>query len=362
MGITSSGMVETAALFSNTPVAVPEIGNSLRLQVTLTTTNVRALGLGLYQSGGALPHTGLINSQLVGSSSTLATGGTQGWLGYRFSLDGTAATPAIALERRPAQPGTSNASQSLIVPGTSSSAPTVHSIGSGTVPGFSWADGGTYTLTFDISRAGEDALDLSVTLYSGTSPVGPALGSATVTTTSAATLPSALAGSFDALAIGYRNRDGNSVSHVRVTQVTVQEFASTSVSDQYGAFLATYQLDPATTGAPTEDPEFDGIANALEFVLGGNPKVADISILPSLTGSGTGWDYRFLRHVDTPTVFDLAVEGSPELLTWVPLVHGVDGVTITKTPSGASHEQIEVHLPDSPGISRFLRLSAGPKP
>lgn len=361
MVATSSGIVETAGLFSSTPVVLPEIGKTLRLRVTLSTHNVRALGLGLYQSGGSPPHTGLINSQLTGGSSTLATGGTQGWLGYRFHLDGSAPTPAINLEGRPAQPGTANSSQSLIVPGTSSSAPTVHPIGSAAAPGFVWSDGAPYTLTLDLSRIGTDALSLTLTLHAGANTTDPILGTATAITTSASTLPSALAGNFDALAIGYRNRDGNTVSHVRVTQVSVQEYIATSVADPYEAFLATNQLDPATASATTADPESDGISNALEFVLGGDPKVADNSILPMLTAAAPGWNYRFLQHVDTNTVFNLAVESSHELVTWTPLVDGAGGVTITKTPSDSSHEQIDVHLPDSPGNPLFLRLSVVPK-
>ncbi len=347
MAVTNSGIVETAARFSNTSIDVPETGQNLRLQVTVNTHNVRSLGLGFYQSGGSLPHTGLINAQLVGSSSALATAGTQGWLGYRFSLDGSAATPAINLEGRPAQSGAYNSSQSLIVAGTSSSAPTVHSIGSATVPGFVWTDGATYTLTFDLSRTGADALGLTIRIHAGPDTSGEILATATATTTSAATLPSALAGSFDALSIGYRNRDGASVSHVRVTQVTVQGFSATSVADPYAAFLATYQLDPATTGVPSGDPESDGIANALEFVLGGNPKVADSSILPNLSASPSGWNYRFLQHIDTSSVYQPEVEHSSQLLTWDALQHGADGVTITRTPFNATHEQIEVRLPAS---------------
>ena len=80
---------------------------------------------------------------------------------------------------------------------------------------------------------------------------------------------------------------------MRVTRVAVQEFSSSSVSDQYGAFLASYQLTPASTGAPAEDPDSDGIANALEFVLGGNPKVDDSAILPGLTDDGAGGNIVF---------------------------------------------------------------------
>ena len=355
MSVTSSGIVETAALFSTSPLAIAGIGDRLRLEVVLATTNVRNLGLGLFHSGGSLPHTGLINSQLTGGSSTLATGGTQGWLGYRFYLDGSASTPSINLEGRPAQSGTTNASQSLIVPGTSSSAPTVQSIGSAAAPGFSWADGATYTLALTLERTGADAFALTATLHAGTDTTAPAL--CTATTTGAT-----LAGSFDALSIGYRNRDSGSVSHVRVSQVSVQQIATiATVSDPYEAFLVTHELDPATTGLPGADPDFDGVTNALEFVLSGDPDVSNRTILPLLTASGSGWNFHFLRHVDTTSVFELEVQRSTQLLSWTPLVDGVDGVTITPTAFDAAHDQIEVHVPDSFDPALFLRLAAAPK-
>jgi len=357
MAVTSSGIVETAALFSLSPVAITGIGDRLRLEVVLATTNVRTLGIGLYHSGGSLPHTGLINGQLTGGSSTLATGGTREWPGYRLHLDGSASTPSLNLEGRPAQPGTTNASQSLIVPGTSSSAPTVQSIGSATVPGFSWADAATYTLSFTIERTAADAFSLTATLHAGTGTAAPALGTAT-----AAIPGSILADSFDALAIGHRNRDGSSISHVRVSHVSVQQIATlATISDPYEAFLASHGLDPASTGLPSADPDSDGVANALEFVLGGDPKVSNSSILPSLTAAGSGWNFRFLRHVDATSVFDLAVQSSTGLLSWTPLVNGVDGVMITPASFDTTHDQIDVHVPDSFDPALFLRLAAAPK-
>ena len=353
MAVTSSGIVETAARFSVTPVSPGGIGEKLRLRITLATTNVRTLGLGLYQSGGVSPHTGLINAQLVGSSSSLAMGGTQGWSGFRFHLDSNA--PAATIEGRPAQPGTTNASQSVIVPGTSSSAPTVQAITSTAAPGFAWEDSNTYTLTLDLERASGDALRIGSTIHAGTNTAAPAVAAATATTAG-----TSLAGGFDALAIGYRNRDSSSVSHVRVSQVTVQQIKSlVSAADPFEAFIVLNGLDPATTGSPTADPDSDGIANAMEFILGGDPRVASTSILPVLVAA-SGWRFRFLRHIDTSSAFHLAVEESAELHAWDPLAHGVDGIAITAAPFNASHEQIEVFLPDSPASRRFLRLTAKP--
>lgn len=353
MAVTSSGVVETASRFSSAAVSPAGIGEKLRLRVKLATSNVRALGIGLYQSGGVSPHTGLINAQLVGSSSSLATGGTRGWSGFRFHLD--ANTPALAIEGRPAQPGTNNASQSLIVPGTSSSAPVIQAISSIAATGFSWIDANAYTLTLDLERTTDDEMRITSTVHAGSDTTGPAL-----LTASATTAGTSLAAGFDAMAIGYRNRDSSSVPLVRVSQVAVQLLTPVvSASDPFDAFVISHHLDPATTGAPTADPDSDTIPNAMEFILGGDPGVSSVSILPVLMADSC-WRFRFLRHIDTRSAFNLGVEGSADLFAWEPLEHGVGGVTITVAPFNASHDQVDVLLPDSATSRHFLRLVAEP--
>ncbi len=356
MALTSSGVVETAAPFVIDPVALTDIGKSLRFQVTLSTTNVRTLGVGLFDSGGSLPHTGLINAQLTGGSSTLATGGTQEWSGYRFHLDGSAASPAIAVEARPAQPGTTNASQSLIVPGTSSSAPTIQSIGSAAAPDFTWTDDATFTLTLDLKRVAADSIEIKASVFPGSDVSLSPLATATVTGDS-------LAEGFDALAIGYRNRVGGTASRIRITHVSVQTTDANGmvVTNGYQAFVATHQLDPATSGLAEADPDSDGVANAIEFILGGDPMSSNTTILPSLV-SESGWHFRFMRHVDTSTVFDLDALRSTDLIEWQPLVHGTDGTTFTVSPVTATHDQVDVLVPDGIPSPLFLRLVATPKP
>jgi hypothetical protein len=250
-----------------------------------------------------------------------------------------------------------NYTQALIAPGTSSSAQVVQALGSSSVPGFIWTDNATYTLTLSLKRAATDAYELTATVHAGTDTAAPALGGATTTTTGAG-FPS----DFDTMAIGYRNRDNLTVSRVRITQVTVEKTsASAAITNPYEAFLFNNGLNPVTDGPSSVDSDLDGVANPLEFILGGNPKLPNTSILPSLTNN-PAWRFRFLRHIDTSSAFDLQVQESTSLLIWVPLTHGTGGVTFTATPFNATHEQIDVQLPDSLGNPRFLRLSVAPKP
>ncbi|MEO5712921.1 MAG: hypothetical protein ABIT37_05475, partial [Luteolibacter sp.] len=351
---TSSGIIDIGAKFSTSPVTL-EIGRALRLRAVVNTSNIRSLGIGLFKSGGTLPYTGMINSKLSNTLTDFVTGGTRNWDGYRFNLDSASGSGSLAIERRTAQTGTFNSSQALIAPGTSSSAPTVQALGSSSLPGFTWTDNATCTLTLSLKRNATDAYELTATVHAGTDTAAPALGSATTTTTG-------LAGEFDALAIGYRNRDNLTVSRVRITQVIVEKTSTAAaITNPYEAFLFNNGLDPVTDGPPGVDSDSDGVANPFEFILGGNPTIANTSILPSLT-SDAGCRFRFLRHLDTSSAFNLAVESSAELLAWQPLANGVGGVTITAAPFTATHEQVEVSLPDPPAAVRFLRLLVKPKP
>jgi hypothetical protein len=356
MTTTSSGVIDSPALFSGTPVAIPNLGERLRLRMTLQTTNVRALGIGLFHSAASSPYSTLDNGQLSGASSTEATGGTQVWNGYRCHLDqALGAGPTLAIEGRPTQPGTTNASQSVIAPGTSSSAPTIVPLAKTIASGFSWNDGSTYTLTFSVVRGEADALDLHATVHSGADTTASPLAE-----THAVTTETALAYSFDALAVGFRNRDSGSVPHVHVSAVAVDHVAITATAAHpYEAFLAGHGLDPLTDGLFDTDDERDGVANAFEFIHGGNPHLSDPAVLPRLLPDGPAWTLRFLEHIHTSSSFETFVESSGELETWTRLIDGSDGVSITRGPFDPSFDQVEVHLQTAAPI--FLRLAATPR-
>ena len=356
MPLTGSGVVECAARFttaSNNPVSLAAANDTLRLRATVVTTNVRVLAFGLFNAGGSLPYVGMNNAQLVSSSSTFATGGTQGWLGYRAWLDASA--PSATLEGRSAQPGTNNASQALLIPGTSSSAPTVVSVASAAATGVSYADGAIYTLTLTARRATDGALALDYTLHAGTDVAATPLATVSASVASASALTSA----FDSVAIGYRNTNGTVVSHLKVTALSVTNETTAVVEpDAYQAFLATYGLDSAGNGADDADPDADGLSNAFEFVLGGNP--LDPSSTPRLSlllESATQCAFTFTRRLDADEIFDLAVQQSTDLTTWNALTAGVGGVTVTTSPLDAEHEQVTLHAPiATPQI--FFRLRA----
>ena len=322
----------------------------MRTRIIFRPTNVLTMGVGMFNSGGTPPHTGLINSLLNNTATSLGTGGTQNWLGYRFATTNNSA--AAVIQARPAQPGTNNASQSLVAPtGTTSSCPTWFSAAA-TIPAsptaLTFTDGATYTLTTELSRPSADQLLLSCTIHGGTDTSNTPLFSSSSLTTAAGAFPSAVTSAFNAVAIGYRNVNNLSVSHLTVTSL---EIAKVGVIDPYQAFIFQHGLDPLTDGAFPADPDGDGIANGLEFVLGGNPTVGSRASLPVLTrNSPSEWTFSFLRHEQTAQIAALVVERSTDAKLWTPLTDGIE-----VAPAINGYQLVTVHLAAA-GDRLFVRL------
>ena len=108
---------------------------------------------------------------------------------------------------------------------------------------------------------------------------------------------------------------------------------------------------------PGDDPEFDGVPNLLEFVLGGNPLQNSSAILPRLRRGPTGWTYEYDRSdASAPTATTQVVEYSTNLVNWtrqnIPL-SSAGPVTITP---GNPADHVSVALPDL-GQTGFVRLT-----
>jgi hypothetical protein len=58
-----------------------------------------------------------------------------------------------------------------------------------------------------------------------------------------------------------------------------------TLPDAFSAFVADYDLDPLTTGAPVFDFDNDGVPNLLEFLFGSNPTLPGGGLPPTLTTS-----------------------------------------------------------------------------
>ena len=107
------------------------------------------------------------------------------------------------------------------------------------------------------------------------------------------------------------------------------------------------------------DPDQDGIANLLEYVLhGGDPSVAGTTILPMIDASGANLVFAFHRRAAAGGV-TLVFEHGSDLVGWtaVPVVHGGQVSVTADTPSQGIDEVI-ITVPKSAGTRMFGRLKA----
>jgi pectate lyase len=134
-----------------------------------------------------------------------------------------------------------------------------------------------------------------------------------------------------------------------------------TVVDPEAVWSLSFGLDPATNGAPGQDPDRDGLANRIEFLLGGDPTRSDNgSILPVASRSASspaGLVFRFnvakaASGVAWSVETNSALEGS-----WTPAVHGVAQVTIVQASLNAAQDQVTVTVPtNDPKIFGRLRV------
>lgn len=117
------------------------------------------------------------------------------------------------------------------------------------------------------------------------------------------------------------------------------------------------------------DPDKDGIVNALEFVLGGEPNPANpgsnsTALLPKASLTSTDLVFTFRRNDTANTMpgMVIATQYGSTLTGWTTAQHGTDGVTITVTDDGfgTGVDKVDVSIPKSlaTGSKLFARLTA----
>jgi hypothetical protein len=121
-----------------------------------------------------------------------------------------------------------------------------------------------------------------------------------------------------------------------------------------GGTFADGATVPSDQQGPNDDPDNDGIDNLVEFVLNGDPTVADSGILPDFDVSGTNFVFTYTRRTDSvaPETVQTFRYGS-DLVGWtdvsVPATSGsVGAATITITDgSSPATDNIEISIPKS---------------
>ena len=105
------------------------------------------------------------------------------------------------------------------------------------------------------------------------------------------------------------------------------------------------------------DPDYDGIANLLEYVLqGGNPSVSNTAILPTLDASGENLIFTYYRRTAaTGTTQTFEYSTTLTAGSWTPItIPGGSGVVITA--EGGGIEKVRITVPKSAETKLFVRL------
>jgi polygalacturonase len=225
IGTTTSGIIEAQALFTNSPVALATVGDSLSLIVTFTNTSglltqSGALGFGLYNSGQNFPVPGGLNGTATSSLTDHATGNAQTWVGYVGQLAFTGSSSQIIT--RPAQTSGTlhNNDQDAISSGSSSSYTNNPPVTVGTASSLAsvmLAPGNPYTEVLTMTLMASNTLAITNSLYAGTSTNGTLLSQFG----GVASGGTYLTNTFDALAIGWRVTANASVTTIDINQISV---------------------------------------------------------------------------------------------------------------------------------------------
>ncbi len=115
-------------------------------------------------------------------------------------------------------------------------------------------------------------------------------------------------------------------------------------------------LTAGLNDGPLHDPDFDGIYNLMEFVLGGAPMVSSQAILPVLAKSGGDWLFEYDRSdASMAPATNQVVEYGSNLTGWTPVTIPATTAGIVTITSGSPLDHVKVTLPAS-GNQVFARL------
>lgn len=141
----------------------------------------------------------------------------------------------------------------------------------------------------------------------------------------------------------------------------------------YATWIDGFTFAPGADETPTGDPDNDGIDNAAEMVLGGDPATAmDVALAPTVqlvtTDLGAGSTNYLLftfRRTDlsvTAAVTSGAQYGT-DLSNWTTAVDGVDGVVVqvddnfSFVPASPNTDRVRVYVPRGSNTKLFGRLN-----
>ena len=118
---------------------------------------------------------------------------------------------------------------------------------------------------------------------------------------------------------------------------------------------------------PSDDPDKDGLANLLEYMLNGDPLGDSSTILPIGTNDATNLTLTFNRRDDSETDTTQAVEFGSTLTGWTPVaipsadgativVAGGKSITFTVSENGTDPDHLIVEIPVGTDTTLFARV------
>jgi autotransporter-associated beta strand protein len=245
---TSSGVVESQALFTNSPVQLQNTGDAVDLNVVFTDTaallaagNSSELYFGLYNSSQVQPLSGLLSSGLSTSQTADTNGGAANWAGYNAEVAPATGTGRGYL-RPPQSLGANNSDQDLLGNGAGGglyNSPTGPTLGSGT-SNVTLTVGQQYTSDLLVTYAGNGTESLQENLYQGVGDSGTNLFSLTAAITGA----NVVTNTFDSMAIGYRESATSGVNEAPTNMTVNQITVSKITAPVFVGWVGTDATDP----------------------------------------------------------------------------------------------------------------------
>ncbi|MEO5914395.1 MAG: autotransporter-associated beta strand repeat-containing protein [Luteolibacter sp.] len=168
-----------------------------------------------------------------------------------------------------------------------------------------------------------------------------------------------------AKAAGTYGATGSGAAHIDDTHFsgTGTLTVTTGPSGAYDAWASSKGLTGANNGA-TQDPDFDGISNVLEFVLNGNPLASDTGKLPISSQDASNFYFDFDRRDDSVAEVTLTFEYGTTLASWPSSVaipsnnNLVTGPPVTVTDNGGGTHHLKVTVAKAGNTQLFGRLKA----
>lgn len=242
---TSSGYVEAQTTFSNSGVALSTVGDYITVTTVFTAnSNILAgtaggswLAIGLYDSNGTKPLSGLMSSGLTTGNTTYASGGTVGWEGYSATIradnvaGNSSGSSAITLRAAQTTGTLTSAAQSLSYSGSGGYAypagTNLVSSNTDAATADALTNAGIYTLTYRIQLSAANTYTVSTNLYDGNGTSGTNLATLSGTASGA----TFLTGPFDGLMIGYRYSTTSAASNLTITDVAIASNVASAVPE-----------------------------------------------------------------------------------------------------------------------------------